>query len=144
MAPGPGYIVVLREALSSFHQSVKEYYEAQDRDPAPGSQAVAEQTAFPAPEPLITCWSSAECLLQSGYEHISLFIKAVTEPIEPIASWTCVRSMLESCALAAWLLDQTINGQSRVKRCFAHRYEGMTEQLKFGSSGDSGEGGSDL
>ena len=31
--------------------------------------------------------------------------KTVTDPMELIAYWICARSMLESCELAAWLLE---------------------------------------
>ena len=53
------------------------------------------------------------------------------EPIEILASWTCVRSMLESCSLAAWLLDPTIDAHMRVGRVFTLRYEEMEQQVKF-------------
>lgn len=60
------------------------------------------------------------------------FVKTVSDPVLTIACWTCVRSMLESSALSAWLLDPAIDARTRIGRTFALRYEGLEQQLKFG------------
>ena len=58
-------------------------------------------------------------------------VKMLTEPMEPIACWTCIRDMLEPCARAAWLLDPAIDADTRIKRTFAVRFDGMEHDLKF-------------
>jgi hypothetical protein len=55
----------------------------------------------------------------------------MTEPIESLACWTCVRSMLEVSAIAGWLLDPGIDGKQRVGRAYSHRHEGLVQQIKF-------------
>ena len=70
-------------------------------------------------------------LVESGGQHMTAFVKTITEPMEPIVSFTCIRSMLEPCARAAWLLDPAINAEIRIKRTFAVRFDGMEQDLKF-------------
>ena len=70
-------------------------------------------------------------LIESGGEHLNAFVRTITEPMLPIACWTCIRSMLEPCARAAWMLDPTIDGEERIKRTFAIWYDGMVQDLKF-------------
>lgn len=71
-------------------------------------------------------------LIEFGGDHLTAFVKHSTEPVEAIACWTCVRSMLESCALSAWLFDPTADAHTRVGRTFALRYEGLEQQATFG------------
>jgi len=129
---GPDYIANLREALSIFYADLGKFYKDQANAPGPTSQAANEQATFQRPESLVTAWSIATLLIESGGEHVTAFVKTITEPVEPIAAWTCVRSMLESCALASWLLDPGIDATARVGRVFALRFEGLEQQLKFG------------
>jgi len=128
------YIDKMRISLLEFIVQVGEFSNSYDRKPAASSQFAAEQATFPSPESLETTLSMAIPLIESGSQHVTAFVKTVTEPMEPIACWTCVRSMLESCALAAWLLDPTIDAMQRVGRTFAPRYEGLEQQQKFGNA----------
>lgn len=73
----------------------------------------------------------ASFLIESVGEHVTAFLKTITEPVESIACWTCVRSMLESSSIAAWLFEPDIDAKTRVGRGFAHRFEGMVQQVKF-------------
>ena len=82
----------------------------------------------------------ATMLIELGGEHVTAFAKTITAPVEPIACLTCVRSTLESCALASWLLDPRIGARTRIGRVFAIRHEGIEQQLKFvRATGGSGE-----
>ena len=137
---GPDYLPEMREALSRFCNEIRSFHTDQGLGPAPGSPVVNERATAPRPESLVTAWSIATMLIESGGEHVTAFVKMITEPMEPIACWTCVRSMLESCSLASWLLDPRINARTRVGRVFALRYEGMEQELKFiRADGGSGE-----
>jgi len=128
---GRDYVDSLREALDDLFHGVGDFYRDNGVDPAADSQATIEQAAFPRPQSLVSASSIATFLIESGGEHVSAFVKSITEPMEPIACWTCVRSMLESCALAAWLLEPGIDAHTRVGRVFALRYEGLEQQLKL-------------
>lgn len=127
-----GYITSLRDAVTRLYDGTADLYAKQGDQPNPGSLADKEIRASPRPESIITACSIATQLIEYSGEHLTTFVKTLTEPIEPLAAWTCVRSMLESCALSAWMTDPTIDHQERVARTFAHRYEGLEQQLRFG------------
>ena len=130
----------MRDTLSRFCEEIGCFHADCGNDPALGSLAVTEQAAFPRPESVITAWSMATMLIELGGEHITAFVKTITAPVEPIACLTCVRSMLEPCALASWLLDPCIDAHARVGRVFALRYKGMEQELKFTrATGGSGK-----
>ena len=59
------------------------------------------------------------------------FVKTISEPALPIACWTCIRSMMEPCARAAWLLDPAIGADLRVRRAFAIEFDGLAQDLRF-------------
>ena len=80
---------------------------------------------------MVTAWCQAAQLIELGGDHITAFVKTITEPMEAFACLTCIRSMLEPCALASWLLDPRIDGHTRVGRAFALRYAGLEQQLKL-------------
>lgn len=127
----PDNVDSLRETLDEFFHGVAKFSIDQGALPATDSQFSSEQAEFPRPETIVTGPAIASQLIESSGEHISAFIKTITKPIEPIACWTCVRSILESSAIAAWLLDPSINAYTRVGRIFALRYEGLEQQRKF-------------
>lgn len=131
---GPEFVVVLRNALSRFHEEAGKFVQSQGVDPVAGSQAAIELDTYARSESLLTVSAIASLLIESVGEHVTAFVKTITEPVEPIACWTSVRSMLESAAIAAWLLDPRIDAQTRVGRAFAHRYEGLEQQVKFGKA----------
>ena len=140
MERGPDYLPVMREALSRFCDEIKSFDADHGNDLTPGSPAVHEKAVSPRPESLVTAWCRAGVLIESGGEHVTAFVKTITEPMELIACWTCVRSMLEPCALASWLLDPRIGARTRIGRVFAIRHEGIEQELKFVRAiGGSGE-----
>ena len=129
---GEDFIFPLREALTELYDHTTTLFSDHGDIPTPTSIASKESQASPRPESLVTAWSITTQLIEYSGEHLTAFVKTITEPIEPLACWTCVRSMLESCAIAAWLSEPTIDAKTRVGRVFAMRYEGLDQQLKFG------------
>jgi hypothetical protein len=70
-------------------------------------------------------------LIEVAADQLMAFIKTVSQPAQSIAPWTCTRALIESAALAAWLLDPSLDIRTRVQRSFAFRYEGLSQQVKF-------------
>ncbi|MCC6580384.1 MAG: hypothetical protein IT440_08065 [Phycisphaeraceae bacterium] len=126
--------LTIRAGLSRLDNEVSAFVQSQGIDPTPGSQAATERASYACPESLYTVSAIASILLDSVSEHVTVLVRAMTEPITPFACLTCVRSMLESASIAAWLLDPMVDAQRRVGRTYAHRYEGLEEQVKFGRS----------
>jgi hypothetical protein len=130
MTPNEVFLM-LRSGLSRLDNEVPEFIQSQGIDPTPGSQADTERSTFSRPESLYTVAAIGDILLESVGEHVTALVRTMTEPITPFACWTCVRSMLESASIAAWLFDPKVDAQKRVSRAYAHRYEGLVEQVKF-------------
>ena len=127
----PDHLSVMREALSLLCDEIKSFSTDHGNNLNSGSPAKHELAVSPCPESLVTAWCKAAQLIESGGEHVTAFISTITEPIQPIACCTCVRSMLEPCSLAAWLLDPHIDAHTRVRRVFAIRHEGIEQYLKY-------------
>jgi hypothetical protein len=100
-------------------------------DPVLGSRAAQELSSLPDKELMKVAYSQADQLLQVTAEHVVGFIRALAEPALTIAPWVSVRAVIESSALASWLLDTDIDPKLRVTRSLALRFEGLSQQLKF-------------
>ncbi len=127
----PDHLSVMRETLSRFCDEIRSFHADYGNGFSPGSPAVHEQASSARPQSLVTAWCQAAQLIELGGDHITTFVKTITEPVEVFACLTCIRSMLEPCALASWLLDPRIDAHTRVGRTFALRYEGLEQKLKF-------------
>jgi hypothetical protein len=130
----------MREALVSFHDSSTRIIEKFQNMPAPGCQAETEHAIPSLAGSIGTAWSISDFLIENGADHLSAFVKLTASPVETLAASTCVRSMLESCAIAAWVLDPTIDAVRRTSRVFAVRYEGLEQQAKFVRTSGSAPG----
>lgn len=131
MIIGKEYISEMRKALDEFCDEIHRFHVEQGSNWANDSPAAKEVGGSKGAASLVTAWSHAALLIESGSEHLSSFIHAVEEPVQPIACWTCVRSMLEPCSVSLWLLDPDIDARTRIGRSFAIRYEGMDQFLKY-------------
>ena len=69
--------------------------------------------------------------MEAAADHLMVFADSLKAPAKTMAPWTCVRGLLESCALASWFLDPTIDVRTRVSRYFAFRYIGFIQQIKL-------------
>jgi hypothetical protein len=126
--------MTLRCALTRLDAETAAFVQSQSVDAAPESPAARERAVYPNAKSLDTVSALSSILLELISEHVSLLVKAMTEPIETLSCWTCVRSMLEASAIAGWLLDPGIDGLERVGRAYAHRYEGLVQQIRFARS----------
>jgi len=125
------YVSSVRDALAALYEGVGSLRQKENRDQSPGSMAELEQSDPKWTEDVVNAASTGTLLLESGGEHLTLFVKSITESVEPIACWTCIRAMLEPCALACWLLDAQIDSKERAGRSIAHRYKGIDEHLTY-------------
>ena len=101
------------------------------RIPQPGSLGEAEIKSFSRPQSVHTAQSQAWILVEVTSDQLTAFIKTVTDPVETIAPYTCVRSLLEGAALACWLFDPAIDVADRIARSMSFRYEGMLQQQRW-------------
>lgn len=128
---GPDHLHMIRCALTILYGGVAPLRGEIDGDPVPGSPFAGELSAAKRRESLSTARSIAAMLFESGGEHMMAFVNSIRAPMLPIACWTCIRSMLEPCARAAWMLEPGIGAETRIQRTFAIRFDGMDQDLRF-------------
>lgn len=120
--------------LSAVHDLIDEtarIYNRYNNEPAPDSLASQEQSSFADPGLVKDVHARGMLSIESAADHLMVFADSLAEPVKTVAPWTCVRGLLESCALAAWFLDPSVDARTRVGRCFAFRYAGFVQQIKF-------------
>ena len=131
-------ITLLLQHICTLHDNVGEFVNRYQSQALPNSRADMELHSYSRPESLITAYCQGGVLVEVAADQLMALTKTLTEPAQAMAPWTCVRAMLESCALASWLLSPNIDAKTRVQRSLAFRYEGLSQQLKFAivASGD--------
>jgi len=100
-------------------------------EPLEHSRAMAEIAEFPDTRIIEASFNQGSLLLETCADHIMAFIKTVTEPIQTLAPWSIVRTVIESSSFACWLFDISINAQIRSMRSLGFRYKGLREQSKL-------------
>jgi hypothetical protein len=119
------------QALHKLHDMVGRFLDGYAHRPSPNSQASIELNTFQRPESVVSAYSQGGILIDAAADQLMAFTKTVSEPAQTIAPWTCVRAVIESSALASWLLDPSLDARTRVQRSLAFRYEGLDQQFKF-------------
>ena len=124
-------VIRMVKAIEVLHDAAGQFLNDSGLKPSSNSQAVLELSTFRRPESLETVYSQGTILVEVVADQLIAFTKTVTEPVQTIAPWSCLRAVIESSALANWLLDPSIDAKARVQRSFAFRYEGLSEEAKF-------------
>jgi hypothetical protein len=124
----------VRDALSRLRDALSAKVQSNGYEPRAGSPAEADLHAWAGTESMHTAHAQAWMLVEVAADQLTAFLKTVTEPVETIAPYTCVRSLLESAALSCWLVEPNVDARSRVARSLALRYEGMEQQIKWARS----------
>jgi hypothetical protein len=126
----------LMEALEEALLEIGQFLASSGDEPGDDSVAARELVAFSDRDLVLTAYSQGEILTGVASEQITCFIRACAEPALTIATWSTVRAVIESCALASWLLDPNIDVRTRVKRSFAFRFDGLEQQLRMARAAD--------
>src|SRR5215217_7687430 len=95
----------MRDALGQLRDRLAAHGLPYGTDPQPGSIAESEIRNFHRPESIHTAQSQAWILVEVAADQLTALVKTLTEPVETVAPYTCVRSLLEGAALACWLFD---------------------------------------
>lgn len=119
------------QALRELHDRIGQFLNESGQRPSADSRAATELRTYQCPKSLETAYDQGSMLVEAAADQLMAFTRTVSEPTQTIAPWTCVRAVVESSALAAWLLDPTIEARERVERSFALRYEGLSQRVKF-------------
>ncbi|MDO9302147.1 MAG: hypothetical protein Q7T89_12225 [Anaerolineales bacterium] len=120
--------------VNEFMEETSVLWNQYKHQPLPSSQAAKELAKFSRPESIGTAYSQGTVLIEVAADYVFAVTRTLTEPAQTIAPWTCARGVLETSALALWLLDTSISADERVKRSLAFRYEGFEQQRKLAQS----------
>jgi hypothetical protein len=130
MSLGKEDLIRIITVLNTLHDETASFFNMRGLDPTPESRASKELAAFRT-ESVLTAYTQGNLLIEVSADQLIALFRSLTEPVLTIAPWTSVRAIMESSALASWLLDPGIIARERVQRSFAFRYEGLTQQVKF-------------
>lgn len=120
-----------RAGLLELHAGSAKFVQAHGPLAADGSPVSRDVAGYPRAESVHTVYGQALTLIEIAADQLTAFAKTVSAPYETIAPWTCIRSLLEAAALAAWLAEPDVDVGYRVQGSFALRYEGLIQQVKF-------------
>jgi hypothetical protein len=127
----PDDVIRMTQALNVFIDEIGQFLAGFSGGPMPDSTAMAELNSFLRPESVMSAFSQGAILIEVAADQLMTFVKSITEPVQTIAPWTCVRALLEASALATWVLESGISTELRVRRSFAFRFEGLDQQVKW-------------
>lgn len=130
-------VVNMLSVLDDFISETARLYNAYGNEPTSNSIAFLERTCFQDREAVESAHYGGLISMEVAADHLMAFRDTLSEPAKTIAPWTCIRGLLESCALASWFLDQKIDVKTRVGRYFAFRYIGFVQQIKLFNIGNN-------
>jgi hypothetical protein len=130
-------------ALESLHDETRNIVNKYDNRPLPGSQAETEfATPLSAPSGILippefqltNAFTQSNMLFVSAAEHLIAVKRVLTVDVLTIAPWTCLRALIESCALACWLLDPSETAEKRIGKSFAYRFKDLSQSKAIANS----------
>lgn len=120
-------IGIMENLVDKIAEIVNQYH----YKPTPDSRAAIEMACFADKGLVEDVYARASLCFESAADHFMAFIDTLKQPAKTLSPYTCVRSLMESCAIALWLLDLDIDVRKRVGRCYGYRYREFKEQIKF-------------
>jgi hypothetical protein len=125
---GQQYVDGMTQVLGSLHDEIGQYLKDYRCEPVESSAAVTERRTFAKPELISTVHSQGIVRIELAGEHMIAFTRSLMEPVLVFAPWVSVRALLEASAIAVWLLDPTIDVDTRVRRSYSVRFDGLNQQ----------------
>lgn len=132
MSVPDSHVQHVRSAIGMLLERLSTYLQACPAEPVAGSTAARELATSCRPESITTALAFSDLAIEFASDHLSSYVKLISEPIETLACFTCVRSMLETIAIAAWVLDPAVSSFDRIARVYSVRFDAIDQQLKFG------------
>ena len=130
---GTPILQALNRCLDDLHQQTGAFIQSYQHRPAESSAAARERQTFAKPELITSVHSQGILRIEVAGDHMIALGRAISEPVLVFPAWVCVRALLEASASAAWLLDPGIDADTRVRRSYSLRFEGLIQQKKIRS-----------
>lgn len=121
----------MRKVFAALYDDIAHLISESGPTPVGGSIAAREKADRALADQLDAAYSQGNVLFESAADHAFAACRLLTEPVQTMAPWTCLRGGLEASALASWLLDAAIDSRERVSRSFALRYGELRQQSKI-------------
>jgi len=128
---GTPILQALNRCLDDLHRETGAFIQSYKHCPAETSAAATERRTFTKPELITSVHSQGILRIEVAGDHMIALGRTITEPVLVFPAWVCVRALLEASASAAWLLDPGIDADTRVRRSYSLRFEGLSQQKKI-------------
>ncbi len=125
------HVLTMIDAVNRLFRETGRLFNQYQNEPSSRSIAAQEQMNFSTPELVRDVHYRGVLSMEAAADHLVSFADLLTEPSKTVAPWTCVRGLLESSAIGIWFLNPHIDVRERIARCFAFRYVGFVQQIKF-------------
>lgn len=84
---------------------------------------------------LLDAYQKGSLFITSAIDYAEAILKLIfIGDMQTIAPYTCFRSLIETCAISSWLLDNKINAVSRVRRDISFGIYDLTQKKRFFNS----------
>lgn len=120
-----------RDILLALYHELQMLFKQFGYEQVPGSPADAENELIGDVQGITGILSQVWVLWEASSDHVLAAVKTLTEPIQTIAPFGCVRAAMEVAARSCWILDPSIDYKRRLARSFALRRKGLDEYSKF-------------
>ena len=131
---GGPYLEGLNRCLNVLHRETGLLIQSYNQYPAAASTAATERRTFAKPELVSSVHIQGILRIEVAGDHLIALGRAISEPVLVFPSWLCLRALLEASASAAWLLDPAIDVDTRVRRSYSLRFEGLGQQKKIANT----------
>lgn len=120
-----------RDRLLALHHELRMLFEGFGYKQGSGSPADAENELVGDIQGITGILSQVWVLWEAASDHVWAAVKTLTEPVQVIAPFGCVRAAMEVAAVSCWILDPSIDYTRRLARSFALRRKGLDEYAKY-------------
>lgn len=103
-------------------------------EPATGSIAAKELAALSDPTPVKTAFYQGVHRLVAAGDHCFALERLLRPSAQSHAPWTIARGVLEASSVAKWLLDPSLDTNTRLSRSMSLRLLSLREQKKFANT----------
>ena len=128
---GTPILQALNRCLDDLHRETGTFIQSYKHCSTESSTAARERQTFAKPQLITSVHSQGIIRIEVAGDHMIALGRAIAEPVLVFPAWVCVRALLEASASAAWLLDPGIDADTRVRRSYSLRFEGLSQQKKI-------------
>jgi len=121
----------IRSVLGVLPEAVGKQMDDHGNRPNADSQAVAEFAKCADSEAPRTLYSQAGIALVVAGDNMFALDRVLTEPVMSFAPWVLGRTILEAASLAMWLLDPTVDLETRMSRSMSLRLSHLRDQATY-------------